>query len=204
MPLLDEGVASLAVGLPARFKVRGGQKKIVLRDADARRIASREILDGPKTGFGVPYEEWLRGALHGFARAAILDPQFVERFGFDRTRLERALGEHRSRRRDRGFLLWKLLQLVALVKAIPAVNQPISPEYYSSELFQRPGSQIFGGMVTSCRILLSSSLPQRVDLDLLDSTQISNPPPCSAGASVPRAFRLVRFVRQFERRRPQA
>ncbi len=110
VPLLDEGVASLAVGLPASLKVRGRNKKIVLRDAMRGRLPT-EILDGPKTGFGVPYEEWLRGALHGFASAAILDSSFIERFGFDRTRLQIALGEHRSRRRDRGFLLWKLLQL---------------------------------------------------------------------------------------------
>ena len=59
----------------------------------------------------VDAEEWLRGALHPFARAAILDAPFVERFGLERARLETALAEHRSRRRDRGFLLWKLLQL---------------------------------------------------------------------------------------------
>jgi asparagine synthase (glutamine-hydrolysing) len=110
VPLLDDGVASLAVGLPVSLKVRGNQKKIVLRDAMRNRLPA-EILDGPKTGFGVPYEEWLRGALHGFARAAILESTFIERFGLARTRLETALGEHRSRRRDRGFLLWKLLQL---------------------------------------------------------------------------------------------
>jgi asparagine synthase (glutamine-hydrolysing) len=110
VPLLDEGVVSLAIGLPTTLKVRGRQNKIVLRDAMRGRLPA-EILDGPKTGFGVPYEEWLRGALHGFARAAILDTAFLERFGFDRTRLEGALAEHRSRRRDRGFLLWKLLQL---------------------------------------------------------------------------------------------
>jgi asparagine synthase (glutamine-hydrolysing) len=110
VPLLDDGVASLAVGLPVALKVRGSQKKIVLRDAMRNRLPA-EILDGPKTGFGVPYEEWLRGALHGFARAAILDSTFVERFGLDHGRLETALTQHRSRRRDRGFLLWKLLQL---------------------------------------------------------------------------------------------
>jgi asparagine synthase (glutamine-hydrolysing) len=110
VPLLDDGVASLAVGLPVALKVCGNQKKIVLRDAMRNRLPA-EIIDGPKTGFGVPYEEWLRGALHGFARAAILESTFVERFGLDRTRLETALAEHRSRRRDRGFLLWKLLQL---------------------------------------------------------------------------------------------
>ena len=110
VPLLDDGVASLAIGLPSALKVRGSQKKIVLRDAMRGRLPA-EILDGPKTGFGVPYEEWLRGTLHEFARAAILDTSFVERFGLERTHLETALAQHRSRRRDRGFLLWKLLQL---------------------------------------------------------------------------------------------
>jgi asparagine synthase (glutamine-hydrolysing) len=70
-----------------------------------------EILDAPKTGFGVPYEEWLRTSLHEFARRAILADDFIERFGLDRARLETALAAHRARRRDRGFLLWKLLQL---------------------------------------------------------------------------------------------
>lgn len=110
VPLLDEGVASLAVGLPAALKVRGSRNKIVLREAMRGRLPA-DILDGPKTGFGVPYEEWLRGALHGFASAAILERSFVERFGLNRARLQTALAEHRARRRDRGFLLWKLLHL---------------------------------------------------------------------------------------------
>jgi len=110
VPLLDEKVAALAVGLPSALKVRGMQKKIVLRDAMRGRLPD-DILDGPKTGFGVPYEEWLRGSLYEFARASILDAKFVDRFSMDRTRLETALKEHRVRSRDRGFLLWKLLQL---------------------------------------------------------------------------------------------
>jgi asparagine synthase (glutamine-hydrolysing) len=96
--------------LPSLLKVRGAQKKIVLRDAMRGRLPN-EVLDGPKTGFGVPYEAWLRGPLSEFGRAAILDTKFVDRFDMDRARLETALGEHRSGRRDRGFLLWKLLQL---------------------------------------------------------------------------------------------
>jgi asparagine synthase (glutamine-hydrolysing) len=110
VPLLDEQVASLASAMPAMLKVRGTQKKIVLRDAMRGRLPGA-ILDGPKTGFGVPYEQWLRGSLHGFARAAILDARFIERFGMDRMRLTAALAEHRSGRRERGFLLWKLLHL---------------------------------------------------------------------------------------------
>jgi asparagine synthase (glutamine-hydrolysing) len=82
----------------------------VLREAMRERLPA-DICNGPKIGFGVPYEEWLRTSLFEFARAAILAQTFTERFGLDRARLETALGEHRARRRDRGFLLWKLLQL---------------------------------------------------------------------------------------------
>jgi asparagine synthase (glutamine-hydrolysing) len=110
VPLLDERIAELAVPMPSAFKVRGAQKKIVLRDAMRARLPAA-VLDGPKTGFGVPYEHWLRTSLHAFARDAILEPAFIARFGLDRARLETALTEHRDRRRERGFLLWKFLQL---------------------------------------------------------------------------------------------
>lgn len=110
VPMLDERVGALAVGLPANLKVRGARRKIVLREAMRGRLPE-EIRAGPKVGFGVPYEEWLRTSLFAFAHAAILAPQFLERFGLDRPRLESALLEHRARRRDCGFLLWKLLQL---------------------------------------------------------------------------------------------
>ena len=110
VPLLDEEVAALAIRMPSKLKVHGTQKKLVLRNAMRGRVPD-EVLDGPKTGFGVPYEEWLRGPLAGFARARLFDAPFLERFGLDRERLAAAFDEHQARRRDRGFLLWKLLQL---------------------------------------------------------------------------------------------
>lgn len=110
VPLLDERVASLAVSLPSYMKVRNSQKKIVLRSAMRGRLPA-EILDGPKTGFGVPFEHWLRGPLKAAAHDAILDDGFIARFRFDRGRLAVALGQHCTGVRDRGFLLWKLFQL---------------------------------------------------------------------------------------------
>jgi glycosyltransferase involved in cell wall biosynthesis len=59
-------------------------------------------------------------------------------------------------------------------------------------------------MVTSCRILLSSSFPSRLDLDLLDSTQISNPPPGFWVRFARAAGRFLKFIGRFERRRPDA
>lgn len=110
VPFLDEKVASLAVGMDSRLKVRGRQKKIVLRDAMRPRVPA-DVLDGPKSGFGVPFEHWLKTSLHEFARAAILSPRFVDRFDLDADALHGALETHRAGRRDHGFLLWKLLQL---------------------------------------------------------------------------------------------
>ena len=64
--------------------------------------------------------------------------------------------------------------------------------------------QVFGGMVTSCRALLQSSLPARASLDLLDSTQISVPPPALPVRFALAMLRLVRYVYRLERRRPDA
>jgi len=83
------------------------------------------------------------------------------------------------------------------------VNQP-RPSVLFVGAFPRPDVKVFGGMITSCRALLASSLPARVHLDLLDSTQISNPPPALPVRLCLAILRLARFVRRFESRRPQA
>jgi glycosyltransferase involved in cell wall biosynthesis len=68
--------------------------------------------------------------------------------------------------------------------------------------FPRPGGAVVGGMVTSCGILLASSFPTRLDLDLLDSTQISNPPPGFAVRLLRAAGRFAKFIGRLERHRP--
>jgi len=118
VPLLDEMVVALAVKLPTAWKVSRREKKIILRAALRGRIPD-DVLDGPKTGFGVPYEYWLRKPLYGFAREAVMRPGFLNRFGFDQGKLEKAFEEHRSGFRDRGFTLWKILQLALWARECP-------------------------------------------------------------------------------------
>jgi glycosyltransferase involved in cell wall biosynthesis len=70
--------------------------------------------------------------------------------------------------------------------------------------FPPPDSEIFGGQVTSCRNLLRSSLPTRVGLDPLDSTQVSVPPP-SAPERMARAIRrFAQYTVRVERGKPDA
>lgn len=68
--------------------------------------------------------------------------------------------------------------------------------------FPPPDRQIFGGHVTACRTLLESSFPRHFELDLIDSTQISNPPPGLLTRVFMAARRVFQFLWRFERRRP--
>jgi glycosyltransferase involved in cell wall biosynthesis len=70
--------------------------------------------------------------------------------------------------------------------------------------FPPQGRQVFGGNVTACRILLQSSFSSRLELDLLDSTQISNPPPNLGVRLLLAVRRCIAFVARFERNRPDA
>lgn len=68
--------------------------------------------------------------------------------------------------------------------------------------FPAPEREVYGGNVTACRVLMNSSLPEQAELTLLDSTQISNPPPGLPLRIVLAARRFFTYLIQFERRRP--
>jgi asparagine synthase (glutamine-hydrolysing) len=110
VPFLDAELAEYAMALPSRLKVRRGQKKWLLRRA-LRGIVPDEVLDRPKTGFGVPFERWLRGPLAEYMRGVLTDPSTVRAGIFDAAHLERAMREHVGGERNHGFLLWKALNL---------------------------------------------------------------------------------------------
>jgi asparagine synthase (glutamine-hydrolysing) len=65
-PFLDYRVAEFAARLPARLKLRGRNKKIVVRSL-ARRYLPAEIVDRKKAGFNSPTAEWLHGSLRPIA-----------------------------------------------------------------------------------------------------------------------------------------
>jgi asparagine synthase (glutamine-hydrolysing) len=109
-PLLDHELAELAATIPHAWKVNGGQGKRILLEALGDRLPP-ELLNRPKTGFGVPLVDWFRTSL----RELLWDTLTSERFlshdivapDFLRTLLE----EHDSGRRDNSQWLFTLLVL---------------------------------------------------------------------------------------------
>jgi asparagine synthase (glutamine-hydrolysing) len=117
VPLLDNTLARYVMGLPSNLKVRRGEQKWLLRQA-MKGILPGDIISGRKQGFGVPYSEWLRNPLAEFLQATLTDPA-VKRWGiFDQKALETCIAEHRTGRRNNGYLLYKALQL-ALWRILP-------------------------------------------------------------------------------------
>jgi asparagine synthase (glutamine-hydrolysing) len=108
VPLLDTNVEELANALPSRLKVRGFEKKRLVKRA-AKPLVPDRILHGEKRGFSIPYSAWLRGELQPFARE-VLSAQNVRRQGFfDSEAVTRLVDDHVARRADHGRKIWALL-----------------------------------------------------------------------------------------------
>lgn len=66
-PLMDTDVMEYSFRIPQKFKYHHGCKKYILKEI-AYDYLPKEMLDRPKTGFGVPIDAWLRGPLAGKLR----------------------------------------------------------------------------------------------------------------------------------------
>ena len=108
-PFLDPEMMQLAASIPAEMKLRGMEKKVVLRDA-LRGWIPDEILDRPKRGFEVPLVDWFRGDLRGFAEDVLLDPVARDRGTFSPQAVRALLDGHQAGQ-DHSHRIWALLML---------------------------------------------------------------------------------------------
>jgi asparagine synthase (glutamine-hydrolysing) len=110
VPFLDAAVAEFALSLPRRARLRGLQKKWLLRRA-VRPLLPAAVVDGRKHGFSAPIAAWLRGEMRDFMRET-LAPSVLERQGYlDPTQVARLIDRHLSGAEDLSRQLWGLLSL---------------------------------------------------------------------------------------------
>jgi asparagine synthase (glutamine-hydrolysing) len=108
VPFLDPAVTNFAATLPAKHRVRGLRKKVLLRKAVAPLVPS-QIVRGKKRGFSIPAAAWLRGELEPFARET-LSADTLRRQGYFRPEAVTALLErHVAGKEDLSRQLWGLL-----------------------------------------------------------------------------------------------
>ena len=108
VPFLDPVVTNFALSLPARHRVNGLRKKVLLRKAVAPLVPGR-IIRGKKRGFSIPAAAWLRGELEPFARET-LSADTLRRQGFFRPEAVTTLiDRHVAGKEDLSRQLWGLL-----------------------------------------------------------------------------------------------
>jgi asparagine synthase (glutamine-hydrolysing) len=110
-PFLDHELMEFAASLPGSMKLRGAERKVVLRQA-LRGWIPDPILDGPKRGFALPMVgEWFRGELRDHVVEVLTDKRALSRGYFREPALRGLLDRHLSGREDNGRRLWALMML---------------------------------------------------------------------------------------------
>ncbi|WP_088211961.1 asparagine synthase (glutamine-hydrolyzing) [Shewanella sp. Shew256] len=111
VPFLENDLTEYVMSLPSSIKVKRGQKKWLLKQA-LKGIVPDEILFGAKTGFGVPFHYWLKGALYELFNdfLSMLESQGSDFLDYKEIRT--MMAEHKTGQRNHGFTLWKTLNLM--------------------------------------------------------------------------------------------
>ncbi len=105
-PLLDHKVIEFAARIPSALKIRGKNKKIILKKA-FEKILPAELMNRPKHGFDVPLDNWFRRELKQMAYNYLLKKEYMDEF-FKVPQIKIIWDKHQKGRGNFGTNLWTL------------------------------------------------------------------------------------------------
>ncbi|HMD19017.1 MAG TPA: asparagine synthase (glutamine-hydrolyzing) [Alloacidobacterium sp.] len=126
VPLLDHRVAEFAWRLPLNMRIRERQGKWILRQA-LYRYVPREMVDRPKSGFGVPLASWLRGPLRDWAESLLEESRLRQDGYFSHAPILSMWREHLSGKANWEYHLWDVLMFQAWLDESRKSDNPSVP-----------------------------------------------------------------------------
>ncbi len=119
VPLLDHRLVEMSWRMPRHMKLRDGQTKWALRQLLFKRVPPA-LIERPKMGFGVPFDQWLRGPLREWAEG-LLGQARLERQGIFAPGPIRERWQAHLDGTNWGYPLWNVLMAEAWIEANPGV-----------------------------------------------------------------------------------
>lgn len=108
VPLLDHKLVEFAAQLPEHFKLRGRQRKYLLKRV-AERLIPAEIIHRKKQGFPIPIERWLRSEARPMMRDLLSTETLKKRGLFNSDFVSSLISQHESGYADHSTELWGLM-----------------------------------------------------------------------------------------------
>lgn len=110
VPFLDHRIFEFMWSLPSEYKIHNGKTKMLSRSV-LDRYLSDNLLDQPKTGFGLPIGEWLCGPLKSFASDTLFGSPLKHIDIFNHDAIKDLWTDHIEKKYDHSSQIWSLVSL---------------------------------------------------------------------------------------------
>jgi asparagine synthase (glutamine-hydrolysing) len=110
VPFLDHVLVEFTAKIPAQYSITGMAGKFILKQA-VEDLLPKSIVYRKKMGFPTPWEYWLAGSQLDDLERMLLEPRSTERRLFRPEAVKRLFVEHRTKLRDHGNRIWRLINL---------------------------------------------------------------------------------------------
>ncbi|HEY4765079.1 MAG TPA: asparagine synthase (glutamine-hydrolyzing) [Candidatus Sulfotelmatobacter sp.] len=110
VPFLDHVLVEFTAKIPAQYSIAGMAGKFILKQA-VEDLLPKSIVHRKKMGFPTPWEYWLAGPQLDDLELLLLEARSTERRLFRPEAVKRLFAEHRTKLRDHGNRIWRLINL---------------------------------------------------------------------------------------------
>jgi len=112
VPLLDHRIVEFAAQLPLSMKIHQGTGKWILREL-LDRYVPRDLIERPKSGFGIPIGSWLKDPLREWAEDLLSEQKLKNSGYFDVKQIREVWMQHTSGKKNQQYQLWSVLMFQA-------------------------------------------------------------------------------------------